>query len=447
MDSSSRASTTATPRPTASPTRPSRWSCSRRAIAAARASRSAWAALSSESARPCSARARSSVVRSESRASISAARARAGLVGEPLAQSWCRAPRRGRPRRWPAATRARPAPRGRGRGPPGRPAIAWSRRSASARALRACEPYWPSSSATAARVASDSCSLARATSTRRLASSRSRSSVEASKVSRSSVCAAVVSCSVASSTAACTSIRLGWLDEPPAAKWAPSRSPSRVTAVTSGASATSDRAAARSSTTATLNSSRVSAGRRSVGALHHVHGVRRAGRQARPGGVVDVRATEQDPRATEVVVLEVADGAEGGVDVADGDRVGRTAEGSGDGRLVAGADAEQRGHRAEQAADRVGRGEQCPGAVLAVQAELERLLAGAQRGPLTLGGGQLLAGLGEPVLEVGEQRAGGLVLGVEALLPRVEARDPGLQRGEVVLGASRRGRRRRCGPR
>ena len=41
------------------------------------------------------------------------------------------------------------------------------------------------------------------------------------------------SCSVASSTAACTSIRLGWRDEPPEAKCAPSRSPSRVTAVTS----------------------------------------------------------------------------------------------------------------------------------------------------------------------------------------------------------------------
>ena len=60
-----------------------------------------------------------------------------------------------------------------------------------ARASRAWEPYWPSSSATAARVASDSCSLASATSTRRRASARSRSSVEASKVSRSSVCAAV----------------------------------------------------------------------------------------------------------------------------------------------------------------------------------------------------------------------------------------------------------------
>ena len=47
-------------------------------------------------------------------------------------------------------------------------AIAWVSRSASPRAARAWEPYWPSSSATAASVASDSCSLASATSTRLL---------------------------------------------------------------------------------------------------------------------------------------------------------------------------------------------------------------------------------------------------------------------------------------
>ena len=72
---------------------------------------------------------------------------------------------------------------------------------------------------------------------------------------------------VASSTAAWISIRLGWLLEPPAAKWVPSRSPSRVTATTSGRSATRRRAAARSSTTATLCSSRASAGRTSSGAV------------------------------------------------------------------------------------------------------------------------------------------------------------------------------------
>ncbi len=75
IDVSRRVSTTATPRPTASATWPSRCSRSRRATARARASRSAWAARTRESARPASARARSSAVRSASRASISACRA------------------------------------------------------------------------------------------------------------------------------------------------------------------------------------------------------------------------------------------------------------------------------------------------------------------------------------------------------------------------------------
>ena len=50
--------------------------------------------------------------------------------------------------------------------------MARSRRSASPLAARACEPYWPSSSATAASVASDSWSRASATSTRLRASWR-----------------------------------------------------------------------------------------------------------------------------------------------------------------------------------------------------------------------------------------------------------------------------------
>ena len=84
-----------------------------------------------------------------------------------------------------AGSRARPGRPGRARAPPRPCAIALSRRSASPRAARACEPYWPSSSATAASVASDSCSLARATSTRFWASSRSASMRDVSNVSRS----------------------------------------------------------------------------------------------------------------------------------------------------------------------------------------------------------------------------------------------------------------------
>ena len=133
IETSSRASTTATAAPTASaasaladqplaprgaPGRGPRARPGRRA--------------SSESARPCSARARSSAVRSASRASISPAAGGAGRLGEPLALGRCRAPRRaassaaGQPR-----ARGRPARRGPGRGPPAASAIARSSRSAS----------------------------------------------------------------------------------------------------------------------------------------------------------------------------------------------------------------------------------------------------------------------------------------------------------------------------
>ena len=111
------------------------------------------------------------------------------------------------------------------------------------------------------------------------------------------------------------------------------------------------------------------------------------------------------------------------------------AERRGDGGLVAGPHREQRGHRAEQTGDLVGRGQQRAGAVLAVEADLEGLLAGGQGGALALGALRLVAGLRQPLLDVVEQRRRALVLGVEPLLAGVEAGDPGLERGEVALGA------------
>ena len=48
---------------------------------------------------------------------------------------------------------------------------------------------------------------------------------------------------------------------------------------------------------------------------------------------------------------------------------------------------------------------------------------------------RLVAGLGQPLLDVVERADGGLVLGVEALLAGVEPGDPGLEGGEVALGA------------
>ena len=63
-----------------------------------------------------------------------------------------------------------------------------------------------------------------------------------------------------------------------------------------------------------------------------------------------------------------------------------------------------------------------------------------QRGAVALGVLGLLAGLGQPLVEVVEDGRGGLVLGVETLLAGVEAGDPGLEGGEVVLGAVGAGR-------
>ena len=78
-------------------------------------------------------------------------------------------------------------------------------------------------------------------------------------------------------------------------------------------------------------------------------------------------------------------------------------------------------HRAQQARDVVGGGQQRAGTVLARQAEFERLEAGHQARPITIGGPSLFAHLGEPVLEVAQRGGRGPVLGVQALLAGVEA--------------------------
>ena len=172
-----------------------------------------------------------------------------------------------------------------------------------------------------------------------------------------------------------------------------------------------------------------------VGRGHHVDGVGRAVGEAGPVAVVERRAAEQQPGAAEVVVLEVADGLDRGVGVGDHHGVGGGAECRGDRGLVAVVDVEQRGDRAEQAVDRVGRGEQGAGAVLAVEADLERVTAGDQPGPVAVGLLGVLAGAGQLLLDLVEGGDGLLVLGVEALLAGVEPGDLGLERGEVALGA------------
>ena len=433
-DSSSRASTTAAPRPTASATCPSSSSCSRRAIAAARASRSARAAPSSVSARPCRARARSSVVRRASRVSISAARAvretsarrsRSVVSGTSSGDSSAatsRASSSARPSR--SLSRATLAA-----------SIAWSRRAASALALRTWELYCAELLGDGGQggvglvqlgqgdIDATPCLLALALERRDvegepLQGVRRRAQRSGGLVDRGL-----------------------HLDQARLARGAAGSEvgPDEVTVA-------GDRGQVRGVTDEPSRRGEVvhhddlvqQAGQRGtkvLGALHHVHGVRRAARQPRPGRVVDLGTAEQDPRPAQVVVLQVGDRADGRVDIAYGDGVGRAPEGCGDGRLEALLDAEQRGHRPEHPVDRVRGGEQRTRAVLAVQAELERFLAGAERAALPLGSGELLAVLGQPVLDVGQRRAGRLVLGVEAFLAGVETGDPGLQRGEVVLGA------------
>ena len=312
------------------------------------------------------------------------------------------------------------------------------------RALRTSDPNWPSSSATAASVASDSCSLARATSTRCCASCRSLSSRDMSKASRSD----------GGDRLGELGARLvdGGLDLQQA----------RLARRAAGRHVGAEQVAvqrhrgelgvlrdqpARRGEVADHGDPVEQVGQRGahrVGALDRVDGVRRLGGQCRPGaarrGGVGAAADDQAGPA-QVAGLEVVDGVDRGGGPVDDDRVGRGTEGAGDRGLVAAADGEQRGDRAEQPGHVPGGGEQRTGAVLAGQAELEGVLAGGERGPVAVGALGLLAGLGQPVLEVGERRGGGLVLRVETLLAGVEPGDPGLQGGEVVLRAGGPGER------
>ena len=120
--------------------------------------------------------------------------------------------------------------------------------------------------------------------------------------------------------------------------------------------------------------------------------------------------------------------------VGDDDGVRRGPEGRGDRGLVAVLDVEESGHRAQQPAHLVGRGQQRPRAVLAVEADLQGVAAGDQSGPVALGLLGLLACPGELLLDLVEGADGVLVLGVEALLAGIEAGDLGLEGSEVALG-------------
>ena len=172
-----------------------------------------------------------------------------------------------------------------------------------------------------------------------------------------------------------------------------------------------------------------------TGAVDDVDGPGRPLRQGRPlpragrGRAVG----QQQGGPTEVVALEVAQRRERGGDVAHGDRIGGRAQCSGHRGLVPVLDGEQGDHRAEDPVDLVGGGEQCPGPVLAGQAQLQRVLAGGEAVPLPVGLLGPITDLGQALLDLVEGGGGLLVLGVETFLPGVEPGDLRLQGREGQL--------------
>ena len=337
IDTSSLARTTVTATPTACAARPSRTSRSRRSIARARASRSASAARTRESARPCSARARSSLgAQGEPGVHLRLAGG-AGRLGEPLALGGVGLLVGGVVGRGEPGSRGRRARRGPGRGPPGRPRSPWRSarpRPRAERAVRAvvAELLGHGGQGRVGLVELGQRDVDPALGVEALGARAGRCRSRAARRRRSPR----VSWVDASSYAAWISSRLGCDAEPPAAKWAPNTSPSRVTAVTSGRSATRARAASRSATTAVLKSRRASAGRRVSG-----HDTTSTAYAAWPGSPGQARssvdaAAEQQPGPAEVTGLEVADRRDGGVAVGDGHGVGGRAQRRGDRGLVAG---------------------------------------------------------------------------------------------------------------
>ena len=149
---------------------------------------------------------------------------------------------------------------------------------------------------------------------------------------------------------------------------------------------------------------------------------------------VGVGAAEQQPGAAEVGVLEVVDRADGRADVGHGHGVRGRAQRRGDRRLVAGAHRSAARRPSPSSPDTSSlAASSAPAPSLRDRPSSRALLAGDQGGPLALGRLRLLAQLGQPGVDVREQGGSALVLGVEASLARVEAGDPGLERGELAL--------------
>ena len=188
-----------------------------------------------------------------------------------------------------------------------------------------------------------------------------------------------VSCSVASSTAACTSSRLGHRRGATGREVrADAGRRRRVTAAHVRGAAATRRARPRGRRPRPPGRAAAQGEARAGGHVDDVDGVptpAAATASRRPSSAPHRAATPARPRSSS---LRRTDGLDRGVDAVDRDGVGGAAQRGRDGGLVAGAHAEQRGDGAEQTGDRLAGGEQRAGAVLAVEPELERLPAGGE---------------------------------------------------------------------
>ena len=198
----------------------------------------------------------------------------------------------------------------------------------------------------------------------------------------------------------------------------------------------------RSSTTATLKSSRASAPRRiSAGASTTSRAYVACAGQRGPRGSSTGPPPSSSPARPRSSPLRWAIASTAASAPGDDDGVGGGAEGRRDGRLVAVLHA--RAARPPTPAAR----RPCRSAASSAPAPSLRLRPSSsasrratQPGAVTIGLLGLLAGLGEALVDVVEGRDGGLVLRVEALLAGVEPGDLGLERREVAAGPARRGR-------
>ncbi|CAM5585163.1 hypothetical protein SALBM135S_07494 [Streptomyces alboniger] len=146
---------------------------------------------------------------------------------------------------------------------------------------------------------------------------------------------------------------------------------------------------------------------------------------------------EQQRRAPRVLLAQQPDGLGGGAGTAHGQGVGPGTERRGDLHLMAWRDVQEFGGRAEQTREPVRGRQQGPGAVLAPQAERERLVPGGDRGPLALGGGRRLPCRGEGGLGLREVPPGRVVPFAEFRVVRVQAVDLGLELLVRLLGGDR----------